>query len=210
MSNKERSNPKPRLESLSDLIFGLALSIGALTLIGQEPGNTTQLVLSVMYFAFSFVILIGVWYNYTQSMALLRIETGRLLALNVLLLFLVTIEPFLFNQLFVSDAALVESVSVMYAINLGGLYLILAFFSHAIYSNKSNSPEALRSFKLKRNTFLISCVFFFGSIFPIFWNVSIPITGDMGIPLRLVFWLIPITLPTIRRTYERKTKPKTV
>lgn len=30
MTEKERGNPKPRIESLSDLIFGLALSIGAL------------------------------------------------------------------------------------------------------------------------------------------------------------------------------------
>ena len=136
-------------------------------------------------------------------MALLRIESGRLLALNVFLLFLVTIEPFLFNQLFVNDAALVESVSVMYALNLGGLYLILAFFAHAIYSNKSNPPDAVRTFKLKRNAFLISCVFFFGSIFPIFWNISIPITGDIGVPLRLVFWLFPIALPSIRRAWDR-------
>jgi hypothetical protein len=28
-----------RIQSLSDLIFGLALSIGALTLIGQEPSD---------------------------------------------------------------------------------------------------------------------------------------------------------------------------
>jgi uncharacterized membrane protein len=206
MPEKERSNPRPRIESLSDLIFGLALSIGALTLIGQEPANATQLILSVMYFAFSFVILIGVWYNYTQGMALLRIESGRLLAINVFLLFLVTIEPFLFNQLFVNEPALVESVSVMYAINLGGLYLILAFFAHAIYTNKNNPPEAIRSFKLKRNTFLISCVFFFGSIFPIFWNVSIPITGDIGVPLRLVFWLVPIALPSSRRAWEKLRK----
>jgi uncharacterized membrane protein len=206
MSEKEHHTPKPRIESLSDLIFGLALSIGALTLIGQEPANAVELILSVIYFAFSFVILIGVWYNYTKSMALLRIESGRLLALNVFLLFLVTIEPFLFNQLFVNNAALVESVSVMYAINLGGLYLILAFFAHAIYSNKTNPQNIVRSFKLKRNAFLISCVFFFGSIFPIFWNVSIPISGDTGIPLRLVFWLIPIALPSIRRTWERVRK----
>jgi hypothetical protein len=32
---KERSTPKSRIESLSNLIFGLALSIGALTMIGQ-------------------------------------------------------------------------------------------------------------------------------------------------------------------------------
>ena len=43
---KEQATPKSRIESLSDLIFGLALSIGALTLIGQQPSGFQPLVLS--------------------------------------------------------------------------------------------------------------------------------------------------------------------
>jgi len=90
---------KTRIESLSDLIFGLALSIGALTLIGQPPSDFQALVLSIAFYAFSFLILISVWYSYTRTMALLRVETDRLVSFNILLLFLVSIEPFLFNQL---------------------------------------------------------------------------------------------------------------
>ena len=71
---KERSTPKSRIESLSDLIFGLALSIGALTLIGQPPSNIST-AFFLAYFAFSFLILISVWYSYTQTMSNLRIET---------------------------------------------------------------------------------------------------------------------------------------
>ena len=40
---KERSTPKSRIETLSDLIFGLALSIGAFTLIGQAPSTFQNL-----------------------------------------------------------------------------------------------------------------------------------------------------------------------
>jgi len=37
--NIEQSSPKPRIESLSDMIFGLALSIGALSLMSKPPGS---------------------------------------------------------------------------------------------------------------------------------------------------------------------------
>jgi uncharacterized membrane protein len=90
---------KSRIESLSDLIFGLALSIGALTLIGQPQNDFGQILQSILFYAFSFLILISVWYGYTRTMSLLHIETSKLVNLNILLLFLVSIEPFLFNQL---------------------------------------------------------------------------------------------------------------
>jgi hypothetical protein len=39
MTEAKEQTPKSRIESLSDLIFGLALSIGALTLIGKPPDD---------------------------------------------------------------------------------------------------------------------------------------------------------------------------
>ena len=90
---KERTLPKSRIETLSDLIFGLALSIGALTLIGQPPSDFAQLIQSLLFYAFSFLILISVWYGYTRTMSLLHVENSKLVSLNILLLFLVSIEP---------------------------------------------------------------------------------------------------------------------
>ena len=53
--------PKPRIESLSDLIFGLALSIGALALIAQPVLSPADLVRDLVDFAFGFIVLIAVW-----------------------------------------------------------------------------------------------------------------------------------------------------
>jgi uncharacterized membrane protein len=210
MSEKERSTHKPRIETLSDLIFGLALSIGALTLIGQPPTDFSQLLQSILFYAFSFTILISVWYGYTRNMALLRMETGKLMALNVVLLFLVSIEPFLFNQLFQLDAALVENVSIIYAIDLGGLFLIQALLANTILADKTNPPEVRHGIQLRRNTFLLSSGLFFVSTLPIFWSWSITITNGVGVPLRVVLWLTPIVLPSIRRYWEKKSyKPLT-
>jgi hypothetical protein len=50
----EKSKPKARIESLSDLIFGLALSIGALTLIGQPPSTFEAILTALGLYAFSF------------------------------------------------------------------------------------------------------------------------------------------------------------
>ncbi len=201
---KERSTPKSRIETLSDLIFGLALSIGALTLIGQQPRDFGQLVQSIFFYAFSFLILISVWYTYTRTMAELRIETSRLVELNILLLFLVSIEPFLFNQLNYSSP-LVENVSILYAFDLGGLFVIQAFLANHILSDKTKLESVLQTYKLRRNTMIMSAAIFFISTLPFFWSLSIPVDGA-SLPLRIIFWLIPMFLPAIVRLWERKVK----
>jgi uncharacterized membrane protein len=134
------STTRPRIQSLSDLIFGLALSIGALTLIGQQPSDFQQLIVSILYYAFSFVILISIWRSYTRTMVLLPAETSSLINLNILLLFLVSIEPYLFNQLLASPSLeMVQNVSILYAFDLGGLFVIQAIFANSLVNQKKRS-----------------------------------------------------------------------
>ncbi len=199
------SNPprKSRIESLSDLIFGLALSIGALTLIGQSPSDLGQLLQSILFYAFSFLILISVWYSYTRTMSQLHIETTIMVDLNILLLFLVSIEPFLFNQLISSLFA--ETVSILYAFDLGGLFVIQAFLVNAVLADKNRPETTLHSFTLQRITLLASALLFFISAVPFFWSSRIEVSG-VAIPLRIVLWLITLFMPTVRRLLERKIK----
>ncbi len=201
---KERATPKSRIESLSDLIFGLALSIGALTLIGQPPSDFPQLVLDLSYFAFSFLILISVWYSYTQTMSQLRVETPMMVNINILLLFLVSVEPFLFNQL---HSIFEENVSILYALDLGGLFIIQALLANSILTDKSTvrSEKILQSYTIRRNTLLLGAAFFFISTLPFFWSWVITI-NTLTINLRIILWLIPLFIPTIRRILERKLK----
>src|SRR3989449_7614302 len=97
--------PRPRIQSLSDLIFGLALSIGALNLIASKPPDTAALLGNIASFGFSFLVLILVWFRYTEIMSVLPVETTRTRALNTIMLFLVAIEPYLFNQISFGFAA---------------------------------------------------------------------------------------------------------
>ena len=196
---KERSTPKSRIESLSDLIFGLALSIGALTLIGQAPSTFQNLLTSLTYYAFSFLILISVWYQYTRTMANVRIETSRAVYLNILLLFLVSIEPFLFNELIISKLP-TQNVSVLYALDLGGLFSILAFMSNSVLG-ECKAVGTIRHYRLQRNSQFIGAAFFFVSALPFFWTWQIPLAG--GIALRFILWIVPLFLHNIRRLLEK-------
>ena len=121
----------PRLEGLADLVFGLALSIGAVFLIGSPPNTVPQLAGDVAEFGFSFLVLISVWLRYTRTMSVLRIEARWAVQLNIVLLFLVAIEPFLFNVAFTratqnAASGFANLVTAVYAVNLGSLNACLA------------------------------------------------------------------------------------
>jgi uncharacterized membrane protein len=169
--NEEHSSfrPRPRIQSLSDLIFGLALSIGALTLIGQQAADFQHILTSLFYYGFSFLILINVWRLYTNTMDLLPLETAGLVDLNIVLLFLVSIEPFLFNQILGSStSAFAENVSILYAIDLAGLFLILAFFTHSLVDeDKKLVPQSLLArYRRNRNLDLLVSAIFLISMIP--------------------------------------------
>ncbi len=77
------------------MVFGLALSVGALALVSNPPTDSNELYTDIAIFGFSFLILIMVWFAYTRLMSVLVLEGRQTVALNTLLLFSVSIEPFL-------------------------------------------------------------------------------------------------------------------
>jgi len=205
------TRPRPRIESLSDLIFGLALSIGAISLIGNPPLAPTQLYNDLISFAFSFLILISVWIRYTQIMSVLPLENRRTIFLNIVLLFCVSIEPFLFNLLSARNLStdspdqvrLVDSASQLYAVDLGAMMLILGFFTYLIASEERKliASDLIKQFKLQSYAQIISGALFFVTVHPIFWNTVV-----LGSPLRFDFWAVPAVMIWIRRGYRRISK----
>jgi uncharacterized membrane protein len=155
----------------------------------------------ILFYAFSFLILISVWLGYTRNVSMLHIETGGLVAVNVLLLFLVSIEPFLFNLLL---GPLSDNVSLLYAFDLGSLFLIQTYIAHAISSDKSRPADIAYRFKLQRNTFLISSMLFFASMLPNLWSWKIMVTPSIAVPVRMIFWIVPLILPSFRRLWQKR------
>lgn len=62
---KGSADPPPRIrvriESLSDLVFGLALSIGSIILVGKQPQTGQDIAVNVLLFGFGFLIIVMTW-----------------------------------------------------------------------------------------------------------------------------------------------------
>ena len=200
--------PRPRIQTLSDLIFGLALSIGAITLISEKPSTIVGLASSILGFGWAFVILALVWVRYTRIMSVLPVENGRIIGANMLLLFLVSIEPYLYNLITVSFAPLPGQLdsgitTALYAVDMGSIFLIIAYFTHelTIEEKKLIPKELLTSYRLQRNTTLVSAGLFLFSTFPIFWGFVV-----YGLQVRFMIWMGTFLVWIIRRRMEKRTR----
>lgn len=204
-------SPRPRIQTLSDLIFGLALSIGALALIGQQPTSAQQVYVALGQYGFSFIILVGVWRAYSNIMSVLPVETGRMTSLNVILLFLVSIEPYLYNLVLVFTDENWNGVSTVFSLDLGLMFLILAIFSHSLTNEERKlvPQNLLRKWRIVRDFQLLAALIFIASMAPIFYTTiafSIPVEGSSrNMPVRGVLWILNLLLGWIRRPVEALT-----
>ena len=187
LSDRAPQIPRPRIQGLSDLIFGLALSIGAIQFVGNLPTNPGDLTNDMAEFGFGFLILISVWNRYTATTSVMPVETPVMIRLNMALLFLVAVEPFLFDVMFVKGFSTDVGVaaSVYYGADIGAMFLILAYFTHLLASEERNliPREFIRRYKAIRNLLVASSAVFLISDLPAFWVFPLP-----GVPLRVLMW----------------------
>lgn len=200
--------PTPRILTLSDLIFGLALSISALTLIGHQPATADQLVAALALYGFSFLILITVWRVYSAITSILPHETRLLNGLTYVLLFLVSVEPYLFNELF-APLTFGDFVSDLYAVDLGFMFLILAAFNHVLANEERNlvAKPRLGRYRWARNVCLGAAVVFFVSTVPPLGSTMVVsyVSGGViyQISVRSLLWIASLFLGLVRHAFER-------
>ena len=181
---------KIRVESLSDLVFGLALSIGSLELIARAPQNAFDLAVSVRLFAFSIFIVVSIWLGYARIIAIMPQETGRALALNILLLFLVVLEPYLFFVLQSTSlgSSFLDSASFEYAFDVGGMFLILGGMVRITLQERKKQPGnelhpiLHRRLRLAAKFYTLIGALYLTSALPFFW-----VDSPIGF-LRFAFW----------------------
>jgi len=177
------------METLSDLVFGLALSVGALALVAQPPTSVGALYTHLTAFGFSFVILILVWLSYTRIMAVHAAEDRRTIVLNAALLFSVSIEPFLFNLLFGANqgSVFIGAVSQAYSLDLGVMIGVLGLFSWdlAIGRRPSLAPAVQHSLRREAGARWLVAGIYAVSAAPIFFQ---PLVFTQ--PVRIWIWAI--------------------
>jgi len=133
-------------------------------------------------------------------MSVLPMEDRKTITLNILMLFLVAVEPYLFylnvNYDLLDNMVLLDTASILYALDMAGLMAILALFTHQLtIEERKLIPQSLLSkYRNIRTSLFISAAFFAITILPFFWTLSL-----QGTPLRFYIWFVPLFLSSVRR-----------
>ena len=189
------SEPSPRLklrvESLSDLVFGLALSIGSVILVGKTPANGEDIAANVVLFGFGFAIIVLAWLGYSRSMLVLSVEVRWALVSNLLLLFTVAVEPYLFYVLYQPiSLSFLDFASSLYAIDGAAMMFILAGLGYIVMGVEKRRKGSVQGSNPERFRQIVyaevgsGAIFLFSSL-PFTW-----IQDGLGSFLRFDLWYL--------------------
>jgi len=198
---------KRRMENLSDLVFGLALSIGSVILLAKLPQTPNDLVTGIALFGFSFLIIVLVWSKYTSVMDILPYEIGKTFLLNIVLLFCVALNPYLFYVLQQSQFSLLNFASSVYALDVGAMVLVLGGLTRLLLGEEKKHgahkihPDRLNRLRQMMILDVVTGVTFVASAMPFFWK-AVPI----GSFLRFDLWYVTVVAFLVFQHSFRKRK----
>jgi len=206
LESDEGTRPRPRIESLSDLVFGLALSIGAFALVSNPPVTDNAFYYDVGTFAFNFIVLISIWLRYTRIMSVLPVETRGTILMNGVLLFTVALEPFIFNILRSTNTlnppskALYEAASSFFGLDVGGMMLIMTVFTLALAKeeNRLVPKSMLRQLREEAVTWGVAAGLFLISAVPVFGRINVGGVVFSGLSLRFLLWILALVFSWLR------------
>ena len=210
---QHRKHPRPRLETLSDLIYGLSLSIGAISLVitNNQSSTASDINRNILEFLFVFLILITSWIIYTSDMSVLPVETRLVTFLNAILLIFVAIIPYLFDQAvsLYNTATDQDYASILFVIDYACTLLILAGFAHIISQEEKqlvDGDQMVRLRRIRNRLTLLTIVVLLSLAVPWDWFF-------LGVHMRLFVWYVPIVSFWLNRLRARpfglSTIPKT-
>ena len=193
-----------RIENLSDLVFGLALSIGSIILISKPAQTPTDLVTGVVYFGFSFLLVVWFWSGYTAVMTALPLEVRGTYLLNIMLLFCVAVEPYLFYVQSESQPPFLGFAAAVYALDVGATLFILAGLDRMLLTEETATglqrlpPERLRRFRRSVPTLSAAGAAFVASALPVFW-IRVPLGGYLRFDMWYVLIVVLLIVPRLGR-----------
>jgi uncharacterized membrane protein len=182
--------PRPRIETLADLIFGLSLAIDSIALLPTATTTPDIMNQRIAIFAFAFIFLITAWLIYTTYMSVLPVDTMPVTFLNVALLLLVALIPYLLNNVVIEGNPEVQNYSsTLFALDLTGILGILAILAHILSGEDKRlvPADVSKLFRNGRNRMVVLAILMAISIAPVFWDWSL-----LGVHLRILLWTVPL------------------
>ena len=186
MSN-QNADRLEKFKSITTEVFALTLGLGAFSLAIVPKNSIMEVAQAVGVFAIAFFYIVVIWIINSRFFENYRLYDNVFLALNFLILFLVTISPFLM-QAFSMSSDFADSMSILYALDIMGIFTILGVLHQRyIWQNRDHlKEEETREVKMDRNMqFIISAWFLISALIPIQY--------------RFVFWILLAPIPPIYR-----------
>lgn len=164
----------------------------------------------VITFGFNFLVLISIWIRYTRIMSALPIETRRTMMLNSVLLFTVTLEPFIFNILRYENTGvhssvtfslgLFEAASSFFGIDLRAMMLIMGVFTLALADEEKRlvPSEMISRLRSEAGIWFTSAGIFFVSAVPLFGKITLGQIPVSGFSLRELMWVAALVISWVR------------
>ena len=173
-NGKRRSQVKLKPDSFSDIIFGLALSIGSLILIENRVQVWQSFVWDIVLFGFSFAVIALVWLSFSATMRYLSTEVPAVIFLNLMLFFCVILEPYLFYMLMNSSGQLSAVISQVFAFDVGFMFFVLGIMAEMVVKEARLNHPSYHSDDLKTLQNMIYPRYIAGalylvSVIPFFW-----------------------------------------
>lgn len=161
-----------------------------------------------MQFLFVFLVLITSWIIYTGDMSVLPLETRLVTLLNIVLLMLVAIFPYLFDQAVspFNFSSVQNYASILLTGDYAGTLVIMAVFSHIIAQEEEHlvDGEIMKRFRRGRNRLgVLSLIVLLSLAAPWDWLL-------FGIHVRLLIWIIPIVSFWFNRMTRSPKRPRGV
>ncbi len=185
----EHRRPRPRIESLADLIFGLSLGIDSIALLPSATVTPFEMNVRILGFGFAFLFVITAWLIYTTYASVLPMDARFVTFLNIVLLLLVALIPYLLNSVVVGLDSIGDYASTLFALDLTGILVILATFAHILGHEENHfiPHDSMPLFRSGRNRMVVLAVIMVVSIVPTLWDVRFE-----DVPLRLYVWTVPL------------------
>ena len=136
------------------------------------------------------MILITSWIIYTSDMSVLPLETRLVTFLNVVLLILVAIIPYLFDQAVSRYNTLdIQSyASTLFTFDYAGSLFIMAGFAHLIAQEEKqrvDSDQVIRFRRIRKRLTILTILVLLSLAVPWDWLF-------LGVHVRLLIWCVPI------------------
>jgi len=149
-------------------------------------------------------------------MSALPIETRRTMLLNSVLLFTVSLEPFIFNILRSGNSgvhpspSLFEAASSFFGIDVGAMMLIMGVFTLALADEEKRlvPAEMLGRLRSEAGIWSTSAAIFLVSAVPLFGRISFGSVAVNGLSVREIMWVAALVLSWVRgRAIEERGLP---